>query len=68
MRKSFFLNGQKYFTENDLTLFKLVKYFNYNTSLLVIEYNHLICNKIYWNNIFINENDKVEIITIVGGG
>jgi sulfur carrier protein len=68
MRKSFFLNGQKYFTEDDLTLFKLIKYFNYNTSLLVIEYNNLICNKVYWNNIFINENDKIEIITIVGGG
>ena len=68
MRKSFFLNGQKYFTENDLTLLKLVKYFNYNTSLLVIEYNNLICNKAYWNNIYINENDKIEIITIVGGG
>jgi sulfur carrier protein ThiS len=31
-----------------LTIFELVKYFNYNTSLLVLEYNNLICNKKNW--------------------
>ena len=69
MHKIFFLNGHKYFTDDEnVTLLKLVEYFDYNKSLLVIEYNNLICNKTYWNNIFINGNDKIEIITIVGGG
>jgi sulfur carrier protein len=67
-RKYFFLNGQKYFTEFDLTILQLLKYFNYNPSILVVEYNNLICNKNHWNNIFINNNDKIEIVTIVGGG
>lgn len=66
--KNFILNGQKYFTEDDLTIFELIKYFNYNTSLLVLEYNNLICNKNNWNKIFLQPNDKIEIITIVGGG
>lgn len=67
-RKHFLLNGQKYFTENDVTIFELIRYFNYNTSLLVLEYNNLICTKKNWNTIVIKNNDRIEIVTIVGGG
>ena len=67
-RKYFFFNGQQYFTESKLTILSLIKYFNYNTSLLVLEYNNLICNKKNWNEIQIQNNDKIEIVTIVGGG
>lgn len=66
--KNFFLNGQEYSTDYELTIFDLIKYFNYNTSLLVLEYNNKISNKKNWNNIFINNDDKIEIVTIVGGG
>ena len=66
--KYFFLNGQKYFLNSDLTISEIVTYFNYNTSLLVLEYNNLICNKKNWNKVYIKENDKIEIVTIVGGG
>ena len=66
--KFFFLNGYKYYTDYNLTLFELISYFNYNVSLLVLEYNDSICNKKDWKNIFINNNDKIEIVTIVGGG
>ena len=66
--KYFFLNGQKYFTEYDLTIFELINYFNYNTSLLVLEYNNLICTKKNWDKILLQNNDKIEIVTIVGGG
>ena len=67
-QKHFFLNGQQYFTESRFTIFELINYFNYNTELLVLEYNHLICNKKHWNSIYVQENDKIEIVTIVGGG
>jgi sulfur carrier protein len=66
--KNFFLNGEKYYIEDEITILELVNYFNYNTSLLVLEYNNLICNKKEWSNISINNNDKIEIVTIVGGG
>ena len=65
---SFFLNGQKYVANSKLTLLEMVNYFNYNTSLLVLEYNSLICNKKDWDKIYIKNNDKIEIVTIVGGG
>jgi sulfur carrier protein len=66
--KHLLLNGQEYSTESDLTVLELIQYFNYNTSLLVLEYNNLICNKKSWSNTFIKTNDKIEIVTIVGGG
>jgi sulfur carrier protein len=64
----FFLNGQKFSTKSNLTILDLIKYFNYNTSLFVIEYNNLICNKKNWSTTLIQNNDKIEIVTIVGGG
>lgn len=65
-----FLNGQKYHlhAEHETTLSELVIYFNCNTSLLILEYNNLICNKKNWKTISIKNNDKIELITIVGGG
>jgi sulfur carrier protein len=66
--QNFFLNGEKYYIQNEITLLELINYFNYNTSLLVLEYNNLICNRKYWNKTYIKNNDKIEIVTIVGGG
>lgn len=66
--KNFFLNGEKYFITQEITLLQLITYFSYNSSLLVLEYNNLICNKKNWNKIYISNNDKIEIVTIVGGG
>ena len=42
--------------------------FGYNQSLLVVEYNNFICNKTQWNQTKIQDKDKIEIVTIVGGG
>jgi sulfur carrier protein len=66
--KYFILNGQTFCTKHDLTISDLTKYFNYNMAILVLEYNSLICNKKNWEQIYIQENDKIEILTIVGGG
>ena len=66
--KTFFLNGQEYFTDKSITLFELLSYFDYNSALLVLEYNNYICNKKNWGEIFITNKDKIEIVTIVGGG
>ena len=64
----FFLNGQTYITSDNVTISDLIAYFDYNKALLVVEYNQLICSKTKWDNIVIQENDKIEIVTIVGGG
>ena len=66
--KNFTLNGQLYYTKKVINLFDLIVYFNYKDSLLVLEYNNLICNKKNWKKIFIEDQDQIEIVTIVGGG
>lgn len=66
--KHFSLNGEFYYTTQNITLLDLITYFNYNDSLLVLELNKLICNKKNWPNTFISDQDKIEIVTIVGGG
>ena len=66
--KKFFLNGEEFFSTTDLTLLEIINYFNYNSSLLVIEYNHFLCPKENWNKICIDNKDKIELVTIVGGG
>ena len=66
--KQVYLNGQKYLITNNLTLQKILDYFNYQNNIFVIEYNQIICNKVEWKNCIINQNDTIEVITIVGGG
>lgn len=64
----FSFNGQKFCTCDAITILDVMIYFGYNVSLLVLEYNNLICYKENWNRIFIKNNDTIEIVTIVGGG
>ena len=66
--KTFFLNGQKYKIDQNITLLELLDYFNYNLNLLVIEHNKLLRKTQNWHRIIINDNDIIEIVTIVGGG
>lgn len=66
--KYFSLNDQFYYTDQTITLLDLIKYFNYNNSVLVLELNKLICNKDKWSNLVISDQDNIEIVTIVGGG
>ena len=66
--KSFFLNNEKYITEQQISLNDLITYFDYNESLLVLEYNQVIFNRSHWKTTFIENLDEIEIVTIVGGG
>ena len=66
--KRFFLNGQEFVSDKIINLRNIIQYFNYNSSLLVLEYNNFICPKKNWDTIFINNKDQIEIVTIVGGG
>ena len=68
IEKKIFINGHEFFMFEDKTISEILEYFNYQNSLFVIEYNNLICDKTECSHIKINSNDKIEVITIVGGG
>jgi len=67
-QKHFFFNGETYTIDQNISLFDLLIYFNYNDSLLVLEHNHLICEKNKWKTTWVNHLDTIEVVTIVGGG
>lgn len=64
----FFLNGNEYSTNSNLTICEILTYFSYSNALFVLEYNKLICTKKNWDTMYIRHNDRIELITIVGGG
>ena len=66
--KNFLLNNERYTLEAEISLHDLITYFNYNESLLVLEYNQVIFDKSYWKTTIIQDLDEIEIVTIVGGG
>jgi len=66
--KNFFLNNEHYTTEGEINLHDLITYFNYNESLLVLEYNQVIFDKNHWKTTVLQDLDEIEIVTIVGGG
>lgn len=66
--KSFSFNGYHYKINSDITLFELINYFNYNHSIFIVEYNNILSPNHKWKKICIKNNDKIELITIVGGG
>lgn len=68
MNKTFFLNGKKFLIKENITLKDLINYFDYPKTLCIIEYNNLIYTEDKWQNVKINLNDKIEVISIVGGG
>ena len=65
---TFFFNGEEYYTNSPISLLELLNYFDYSSSLFVVEYNNFICDKTKWHTTQIQKNDSIEIITIVGGG
>lgn len=66
--KNFFLNNEHYTTQDEINLYDLIRYFDYNESLLVLEYNRVIFDKSHWKTTFVQDLDEIEIVTIVGGG
>ena len=63
-----FINGKKFFSETDLTISEFLKKNNISENNIVVEKNKEIITKNLWEKYKLNNNDKVEIITAVGGG
>ena len=49
-------------------LSKVLKLLGYSPNTIVVELNNLIINSKKWENELLKEGDKLEIVSIVGGG
>lgn len=62
------INGEPFQCMSSMSIKALMTYLEINTELSLIEYNNEIIHEDEWINIILKPKDKLEIITIVGGG
>tara|TARA_Y100000589_G_C26797759_1_gene484466 strand:+ start:283 stop:489 length:207 start_codon:yes stop_codon:yes gene_type:complete len=64
------VNGQKRLIQSDknISLNETMKLLKYSSNKVVVELNDLIINSDEWDDEFIKDGDKLEIVSIVGGG
>ncbi len=62
------INGKEREIPENTNIPALIRLLNIKTPYLAIELNREIAKKSAWDNIFLKEGDKIEIVTFVGGG
>ncbi|MFP4134495.1 MAG: sulfur carrier protein ThiS [Halothece sp.] len=62
------INGETVTCPAQTPISDVITKFNYNPRLVAIEYNGEILHRQHWSETLVQENDQLEIVTIVGGG
>jgi sulfur carrier protein len=62
------VNGETQTCNPQTTLPQLLIQMGLNPRLLAVEYNGEILHRQFWDQTEIKANDRLEIVTIVGGG
>ena len=62
------VNGEMRTCDLHTTLPQLLMQMGFNPRLLAVEYNGEILHRQFWEQTEIKANDRLEIVTIVGGG
>ena len=66
--QNFYVNNKRIFSNQTFNIQDLLIFLDLNIDLIVIEYNKIILPKSLWKQTIIQNGDKVEFVTIVGGG
>ena len=62
------VNGEAHSCTNSIQLPQLLEQLGLNPRLVAVEYNGEILHRQFWSQTQVQEGDKIEIVTIVGGG
>lgn len=62
------VNGETHSLTPPVTLPQFLTQINLNPRLIAVEYNGEILHRQYWADTLLQEGDRLEIVTIVGGG
>lgn len=62
------VNGKLHSCQPQISLPQLLEQLDLNPRLVVVEYNGEILHRQYWEHTKINQGDRLEVVTIVGGG
>ena len=63
-----FINGKVSEVKKNINIQDILRMNNISDENIVVEINRTIISKMYWDDTRIQENDKIEIMTAVGGG
>ena len=63
-----FINGKVSEVKKNINIQDILRMNNISDENIVVEINRTIISKMYWDDTKLEENDKIEIITAVGGG
>ena len=65
------VNGEEKFITNpnkEYTLTEALSHLGYKSNTIIVELNNLIVNNESWQENKVKDGDKLEIVSIVGGG
>jgi sulfur carrier protein len=62
------VNGESYTCDRDIYLPQLLLSMGLNSQLVAVEYNGEILPRKFWTDTQVHPDDRLEIVTIVGGG
>ena len=64
------VNGEERIIQinKSISLNETMKLLGYSSNIVIVELNKIIVNSEEWKNNFIKDGDKLEIVSIVGGG
>ena len=64
------VNGEERLIQSNesISLNETIKILGYSSSTVVVEVNKLIINSEEWEDKYIKNGDRLEIVSIVGGG
>jgi sulfur carrier protein len=62
------VNGELHNCSSQTQLLDLLTQLGFNPRLIAIEYNGEILHRQYWTETYLHSGDRLEVVTIVGGG
>tara|TARA_A100001011_G_scaffold343629_1_gene378084 strand:+ start:352 stop:555 length:204 start_codon:yes stop_codon:yes gene_type:complete len=62
------LNGKKVVIKPKYSIFDLLKKYKLSNKKVAIEHNGIIISKVDYKKKLLKNNDKVEVVTFIGGG
>ncbi len=62
------VNGETRNCAAQIPLPELLQQLGFNPRLVAVEYNGEILHRQFWESTQVKEGDKLEVVTIVGGG
>lgn len=62
------LNGKDEILSEGMSVAELISFKKFNQSAIIVEYNYALVKSESWADTFLKENDRLEILRLVGGG